>query len=178
MKKALILGLGILSLIVVQSVMAQQNCKRVHQFCTNNLPEEEQAELWSFNNQSKSATFEKGKTYEMSFIAYRDYIYRLSTCTDVLEGGDKIEFEILHLELTRKEVNGVSRLMKEKTSIYNNKEDEMKPFHKFRVEKTEKLFVRVKVPSSGESSNKKFKDSEFICVGVLLEQRKGEKIGF
>lgn len=166
------------SLIVVQSVFAQQSCKRVHEFCTNNLPEEEQVESWSFNNQSKSATFEKGKTYEMSFIAYQDFVYRLSTCTDIEEGTDKIEFELFHLELIRKEVNGVNRLMREKVSMYSNKTDNLKEFYKFRVEKTEKLFVKVKIPGSGESADKKLRDSDFVCVGVLLQQRKGTKVGF
>ena len=54
----------------------------------------------------------------------------------------------------------------------------MTQFYKFRVEKSEKLYLRVNIPISGKSESKEFKDSDFVCVGVLLEHSKAEKLGF
>ena len=54
----------------------------------------------------------------------------------------------------------------------------MTSFYKFRVDKSEKIYVKVTIPNSGDSSNKQFKDSEFVCVGVLLQHRRVAKTGF
>ncbi len=179
MKKILFFGIAFSGILTYQVVTAQQNCSKVHNFCKTAIPEEEQTKDWSMDNQSKSATFEKGKTYEMSFIAYQDFVYRLSTCTDVVEGGEKINFEISRMELVRKNDNaGNQRLFKEKVVVYNNNTENMKGFYKFRVEKTEKLFVKVNIPSSGKSENKSLTDSEYVCVGVLIEHRRAAKVGF
>ena len=178
MRNKIIFGIALLGLIVLQSLQAQQSCRKVHNFCKELIPEEEQSKDWDLDNQSKSATVEKGKVYEMSFVAYHDYIYRISNCTDV-EDGEKINFEIFHMELVRRpDKNGNPRIFKEKVSIYNNKADDMATFYKFRVEKSEKLYVQVNVPASGKSEAKQFKDSDFVCVGVLLEHKKAGKLGF
>ncbi len=178
MRNKIIFGIALIGLIVIQSVQAQQTCRKVHNFCKSAIPDEERSKIWELNNQSKSATVEKGKVYEMSFIAYKDFVYRISTCTDV-EDAEKINFEIFHMELVRRpDKNGNPRIFKEKVSIFNNKENDMTQFYKFRVEKSEKLFVKVNVPSSGKSESKQFKDSDFVCVGVLLEHSKAEKLGF
>lgn len=178
MKKGIIFGIGIIGLIFIQSAFAQNSCRKVHNFCTNALPEDEQSKMWSFDNQSKSATFEKGKVYEMSFIAYKDFVYRIATCTDITEGADKINFEVFHNELVRKPMKDGTRLIKEKISIYNNNTDNMSSFYKFRVEKTEKIYVKVNIPQGGDSATKQYKDSEYVCVGVLLQHRKASKTGF
>ena len=178
MKKVIIFGIGLIALVFIQSVNAQNSCRKVHNFCTNILPDDEQSNAWLFDNQSKSATFEKGKVYEMSFIAYKDFVYRIATCTDIIEGSDKINFEVFHNQLVKKEINGVNRLIKEKTAIYNNNSDNMSAFYKFRVEKSEKIYVKVNIPNSGDSATKQYKDSEFVCVGVLLQHRKANKTGF
>ena len=178
MTHKIIFGISLLGLIVFQSIQAQQSCRKVHEFCKDGIPEEEQTKNWEMDNQTKYATVEKGKTYEMSFISYRDFVYRISTCTDV-EDAEKINFEIFHTELVRRpDKDGNPRIFKEKVSIYNNKANDMTQFYKFRVEKSEKLYVRVNIPISGKSESKEFKDSDFVCVGVLLEHAKAEKLGF
>jgi len=178
MKKTLFFGIIFVSVIFIQATYAQNSCRRVHNFCTETIPEDENEGNWSFNNQSKSATFEKGKDYEMSFVAYNNYIYRIATCTDILEAGENIKFEVFRTELVRKEVNGKIRLLKGKASIYNNQKDDLKSFYKFRVKKTERIYVKVSIPSTGQSSAKQYKDSQYVCVGVLLEHRKIDKTGF
>lgn len=180
MKKNIFFGIIFIGIIFIQATYAQNSCKRIHYFCTENLPDEESKDgnNWVFNNQSKSATFEKGKVYEMSFIAYENFIYRLATCTDIIEGAENLQFEVFRIQLVRKKVNGKTRLLKEKTSIFNNNTADFKSFYKFTVDKTEKIFVKVSIPLSGESAAKKYKDTKFVCVGVLLEHRKLEKTGF
>ncbi|MFK8039019.1 MAG: hypothetical protein AB8B74_12060 [Crocinitomicaceae bacterium] len=178
MRHKIIFGIAIIGLVVLQSIQAQQSCRKVHEFCKDGIPDDEQTKAWEMDNQSKYATVEKGKVYEMSFISYRDFVYRISTCTDVAD-AEKISFEIFHTELVRRpDVNGNPRIFKEKVSIYNNKADDMTQFYKFRVEKSEKLYVRVNIPISGKSEAKQFKDSDFVCVGVLLEHSKAERLGF
>jgi len=179
MKKSIFFGIIFVGIIFIQAAYAQNSCKRVHNFCTEKLPEEESKGKWSFDNQSKSATFEKGKVYEMSFIAYKNFIYRIATCSDIIEDGENIQFEVLRTEIVRKEVNGKTRLLKEKTSIFNNQADELKSFYKFKVKKTEKIFIKVTIPTGGNTeSDKKNKGPEYACVGVLLEHRKVQKTGF
>ncbi len=179
MRNKIIFGIvAIFGFFVLQSIQAQQSCRRVHEYCKDGIPEDEQTKNWELDTQSKYATVEKGKTYELSFIAYKDYVYRISSCTDV-EDAEKINFEILHTELVRKpDMNGNPRIFKEKVSIYNNKADDMAQFYKFRVEKSEKLYVKINVPVSGKSESKQFKDSDFVCVGLLLEHSRAEKLGF
>jgi len=178
MRHKIIFGLAIVGFIVLQSIQAQQSCRKVHEFCKDGIPEEQQTKNWEMDNQSKYATVEKGKIYEMSFIAYGNFVYRISTCTDV-EDAEKINFEIFHTELVRRpDKNGNPRIFKEKVSIYNNKANDMTQFYKFRVEKSEKLYLRVNIPVSGKSEAKEFKDSDFVCVGVLLEHSKAERLGF
>jgi hypothetical protein len=180
MKKNIFFGIIFIGIIFIQATYAQNSCKRIHNFCTENLPDDEakSGEDWIFDNQSKSATFEKGKVYEMSFVAYNNFIYRIATCTDIIEGSENLQFEVFRNELVRKTVNGKTRLLKEKTSIFNNSTDEFKSFYKFIVNKTEKIYVKVSIPVAGESSAKQYKDSKFVCVGVLLEHRRLKKIGF
>ncbi len=178
MRNKIIFGIALLGVVVIESVQAQQSCRKVHNFCKAFVPEEEKSKDWDMDNQSKYATVEKGKVYEMSFIAYRDFIYRISTCTDV-EDAEKINFEIFHSELVKRpDKNGKSRIFKEKVAIYNNNADDLVQLYKFRLEKSEKLYVRVNVPASGKSENKQFKDSDFVCVGILLEHTRARKIGF
>ncbi len=178
MKKSLFFGIVCVGIIFIQASYAQNTCKRIHNFCTEILPEEESKGSWNFDNQSKSATFEKGKVYEMSFIAYSNFIYRLATCTDNMEADESIQFEVFRTEIVRKKINGKTRLIKEKKSIFNNQTDDLKSFYKFRVNKTEKLYVKVTIPSGSESSVKKYKDTDYVCVGVLLEHRRVQKTGF
>ncbi len=178
MKKNIFFGIIFVGIIFIQATYAQNSCKKVHNFCSESLPEEESKGEWDFDNQSKSATFEKGKIYQMSFIAYENFIYRIATCTDIIETGENIQFEVFRNELVRKKVNGKTRLLKEKTSIFDNKSEEFKSFYKFKVKKTEKMYVQVTVPATGESSAKQYKDSQYVCVGVLLEHRRVKKTGF
>lgn len=176
MKRAIILG-SLLAVVVV--LQAYSQCQKTHYFCTSVLSKEEQAEFWNLNNQSQSAMFAKGQVYEMSFIAYKGYDYRLTVCTDIVEGGDKVSFELLQDEVVRvKDEYGNTNIKKTKESIYSNADDDMKPSITFTTDKTKKIYVKVNVPSSGSSKDKSLGKSDNVCVGVLIEHKEAAALGF
>lgn len=175
MKKAIILGSLLVVVVVLQ---AYSQCQKTHYFCTTQLTKEEQAEFWNLNNQSQSAMFAKGQVYEMSFIAYKGYDYRLSVCTDVT-GGEKVSFELLQDEVVRvKDEYGNTNIKKTKESIYKNADDGMKPSITFTTDKTKKIYVKVNVPATGTSSDKALGKTDNVCVGVLIEHKEASSLGF
>lgn len=159
---------SLFSLILFGQFAQAQSCYGVHDYCTESIPKEEQTKDWMFDSQSKSATVKRDTIYEMSFIAYKGFIYRLATCTDIAQSNG-VSFELLHEVLKPKMIGGERRLSRVKETLYSNESDGLKAYYKFYLEKTEKLFVRVKVPS-GQSENKAFKDTNLACVGVLLQK--------
>lgn len=177
MKRAILFGTLFVGFVAFQ---AYSQCKKTHYFCTSQFTKEQQAEYWDLNNQSKSATFAKGKVYELSFICYKGYDYRLSVCTDILDGtGEKISFELFQDAVVRvKDEYGNTNIRKQRESIYNNANDNMKTFLKFTTDKTKKFYLEVNVPATGESSDKKLNQADLVCVGVLLEHKKGANLGF
>jgi hypothetical protein len=177
MKRTIIVGAFLL--IGVVAIQAYSQCQKTHYFCTAQLDKEQQAEFWNFNNQSKSANFAKGKVYKMSFIAYKGFDYRVSVCTDIVEGGDKVRFELSHDAVVRvKDEYGNTNIKRQKESLYKNSDDNLSPMVEFSVDKTKKFYINVNVPVSGESKDRKLKKTDNVCVGVLLEHKKGAKLGF
>lgn len=176
MKRALLVGAALVALVAIE---AYSQCQKTHYFCTSLLSDEQQKEYWNLNNQSKSAVFAKGKTYKMSFIAYKGFDYRISVCTDV-EGGDKPRFELFHDAVVRvKDEFGNTNIKRQKETLYKNSDDNMSPMIEFTVEKTEKFYLDVQVPETGESKNRKLaKSTDNVCVGVLLEHKKVQATGF
>ena len=184
MRKAIILGTLIFGAIVFQ---AYAQCKKVHYFCTAQFSKEEQADYYTLNNQSKSIVFnkadnddEKENKYEMSFIAYSGFNYRVSVCTDIVEGAsDKVTFQLKQDNIIRvKDASGNTNIKRAKEVIFDSAESEDGPLVKFRVEKTRKMYLSVDIPSDGQSENKKLRQSDNVCVGVLIEHRKSSKTGF
>lgn len=177
MKRTLI-ATAVLMMGIV-AFQAYSQCQKTHYFCTALLDKEQQAEYWNLNNQSKSATFAKGKVYKMSFIAYKGYDYRISVCTDIAEGGDKVRFELFHDAVIRvKDEYGNTNIKRQKESLYKNSDDNLSPMVEFSVDKTKKFYLDVNVPATGESKDRKLKKTDNVCVGVLLEHKKGDKLGF
>ena len=176
MKRALIIGVALIGFIAIQ---AYSQCQKTHYFCTTLLDKEQQAEFWNLNNQSKSATFEKGKVYKMSFIAYKGFDYRISVCTDIKEGADKVRFELFHDAIVRvKDEYGNTNIQRKKESFYSNQDDNLSPMVEFTVDKTKKFYIDVNVPAAGESKDRKLSKTDNVCVGVLLEHKKAAKMGF
>lgn len=177
MKKAALLAVIFMSGIVLE---AFAQCSKTHYFCTSTLSKEEQGEYWDLNNQSKSAAVVKGEEYNLSFIAYKGYDYRLTVCTDAVEGtGETVSFVLAQDAIVRvKDEFGNTNIKKKKEDIYNNADDGNSSFVKFATDKTRKFYLTVQVPVDGESKNKKLGQQERVCLGVLLEHKKTPNLGF
>ena len=179
MKRAILLGLIFLGGIFLE---AYAQCTRIHYFCSGQLSEEEQKEqLWSINNQSKSAPVAKGQEYNLSFIAYTGYDYRLTICTDAVQGAaEPVNFKLSQDAIVRVKdaQTGQPILQKQPEVIFDNSSEGNQPFVKFATDKTKKFYLCVKVPSSGDSKNKQLGMEEKVCLGVLLEHKKTPALGF
>jgi hypothetical protein len=175
MKKALLLGILLTGTIIIQ---AYAQCSRTHFLCTENFSKEQKAEFWNLNNQSRSATVEKGKVYELSFIAYEGFEYRISTCTDIVDGS-QVEFQLSKDVAVRvKDANGNSVIKRQREVFYDNKDDDMSTFISFSTDKTKKFYISVTVPATGDSENKKLIKTDNVCVGALIEHKKSAELGF
>lgn len=174
MKKVLFSGVLLLSVIAIQ---AYAQCGNTHYLCLGQFSKEDKGAYWNLNNQSRSGAFEKGKVYEMSFIAYEGFEYRLSTCTDVASANGVV-FELAQDMIVRvKDADGNTVMKRQKEVIFDNESD-MAPFVLFTTDKTRKFYLSVKVPSTGSSEDKKLTNTDNVCIGVLIEHRKTEKLGF
>ena len=163
MKRAIALITLFLGFTAIQS-FAQ--CKKTHYFCTSQLTKEEQSVFYDLDNQSKSATFAKGEDYELSFICYKGFDYRLSVCTDIVDGtGEKVTFELFVDEIVKGKDGKIER---QRVSIYNNANDNNKAYVKFATDKTKKYYLTVNVPATGKSKNKKLNQTNQIIKAIIL----------
>lgn len=175
MKKLLFVGVLMMSIIVVEAVA---QCNKTHYLCMGQFSKEDKSAFWNLNNQSRSAAFEKGKVYEMSFIAYEGFEYRLSTCTDI-ESATGVKFELAQDMIVRvMDENGNTNIKRQREVIFDNEDDGMTPFVLFTSDKTRKFYLSVQIPSTGSSQDRKLTNTDNVCVGVLLEHRRTEKLGF
>lgn len=175
MKKVLGIGVLLLSAIVIQ---AYAQCNKTHYLCMGQFSKADKSAYWNLNNQSRSAAFEKGKIYEMSFVAYEGFEYRLSTCTDI-ESATGIKFELAKDVVVRvKGADGSTSIKRQREVIFDNEDDGMTPFVLFTSDKTRKFYLSVNIPATGSSDNKKLTNTDNVCVGVLIEHRRTEKLGF
>lgn len=175
MKKVLFAGIILCSAIVIQ---AFAQCNKTHYLCMGQFSKEDKSSYWNLNNQSRSGAFEKGKVYEMSFIAYQGFEYRVSTCTDVASSTG-VKFELAQDVVVRvKDGNGNTNIKRQREVIFDNEEDGMTPYVLFTTDKTKKFYLSVNVPATGSSEDKKLTNTDNVCIGVLIEHRKTEKLGF
>ena len=175
MKKVLFAGIILCSAIVIQ---AFAQCNKTHYLCMGQFSKEDKSAYWNLNNQSRSGAFEKGKVYEMSFIAYQGFEYRVSTCTDVASSSG-VKFELAQDVVVRvKDGNGNTNIKRQREVIFDNEEDGMTPFVLFTTDKTKKFYLSVNVPATGSSQDRKLTNTDNVCIGVLIEHRKTEKLGF
>lgn len=184
MNKIIIFGTIIFGTIVF-NVYAQ--CRKVYYFCTDEFSKEEKQAYWDLDNQSKSVVFNKGdqmnnskSKYEMDFIAYSEFNYRISVCTDIVKGSsDKATFQLKQDVIVRvKDAKGNTNIRRQKEIVFDSSEGSSDPFVKIKTDKTKKMYLTVDVPSGGESENRKLKTGDNVCVGVLIEHRKAARTGF
>lgn len=172
MKKTLLLTVLLMNLIAMQ---ATAQCDGTHLLCKKQLSKEDKKAGWNVNKQSESLSVEKGTDYEMFVTAYQGLEYRLSLCT-AIGGGTPVNFQLAQdMMITITDSLGNTRIEKQRKIIFDNATDNADLYVLFRSNKTEKYYLTVRIPSMGKSSNKKFKNTDLICLGVLLEHRKTKK---
>jgi len=175
MRRIVLAGIGICSLIVIQ---AFAQCQKTHLLAQGQFGKEDKGQFWNLNNQSKSGAFEKGKTYEMTFIAYEGYEYRVATTTDV-ESAANVNFELAHDVIVRvKDGNGRTDMKRQRETIFDNTAEGMEQYVVFSTDKTQKFYVTVSVPATGSSSDRKLTNTDRVCMGVAIFHRKTERLGF
>jgi len=175
MRRIVLATIGICSLIVIQ---AFAQCQKTHLLAQDQFGKADRGQGWLLNNQSRSGAFEKGKSYEMSFIAYEGYEYRLATCTDV-ESAAQVDFELAHDVIVRvKDGDGHMSIKRQRETFFDNSEEGKEQFVVFTTEKTQKFYVTVSVPATGSSSDRKLTNTDRVCMGVAIYHRKTERLGF
>ena len=71
-------------------------------------------------------------------------------------------------------VDNTSKVVREREVIFDNTNNAEELYILFRSNnKSEVFYITVNIPSAGKS--KKFKDSDFVCIGMLLEHRRTKK---
>jgi hypothetical protein len=110
--------------------------------------------------QSRSALFEIDSTfiYELTFYGKKDYI--LSVCTE--RGYGPVQFKIIE--------------QKTGNVFYDNMEDEYHNSVGFTIDAPQKVRLEVTLLAE-EVEPENFSDNR-ACVGVYIQWRKAEKLGF
>ena len=169
MKKILIVVVLLMNLLATQ---AKAQCSDTHFLCKKQFSKEDKKGGWNINQQSHSESVEKGQVYELTLSAYQGLEYRLSVCTDI-DGGTSATFQLAHdVMITVTDSSGNTSIERQRKVIFDNTTDATELHILFRSNKTEKFYLSINVPTAGKSKNSKLKDTDNVCVGVLLEHRK------
>ncbi|MFT5820067.1 MAG: hypothetical protein ACI8ZM_001301 [Crocinitomix sp.] len=169
MKKILLVGLLLINFIAVQTYA---QCDGTHLLCKKQLSKEDKKSGWNVNKQSESLSVEKSEEFEMFVTAYKGLEYRLSVCTDI-DGGTAVPFQLSQdMMVTVTDSSGNTKIEKQRKVIFDNAADHTELYVLFRSNKTEKFYLTIGVPSTGKSASKKLKNTDLVCLGVLLEHRK------
>jgi hypothetical protein len=169
MKKLFVLGI----LVIAFHAVAGAQCRETWKFCRRG------DKSFQFNSQSTSGVVEMGNDQTLSIMVYKDVVYRFSFCSDRDEVNGKIQFDIFEMKTVQRYDPQKQRNVYEQERVYvfRNTEVEMVQEIEFTSRETRRLFVRIVVPEAG-SGDRKMKMSDYVCVGALVEHKKGEKVGF
>ena len=117
---------------------------------------------FQYNSQSKSGLFSQGTTSKMRCVVYKGMDYRMTVCCDAAI-GDKINFKIF---------DGRTQEL-----LYDNAKNEDSQQFEFQAGSTRQLIIEVTVPT-GEVKEEKGKPSDAACVGLLIEHKVSDRVGF
>ncbi len=154
-------------------------CNETYNLCLKQLSKEDKKAGWFTNKQSQSVSYQKGEIYETSLTAFKGFEYRLTVCVDA-DGGMPATFQLSQdVMVTVNDSDGNAKIERQRKIIFDNTADTEELYVLFRgTNKTEKFYLTVNVPANGKSATKKLKNTENVCVGVLLEHRKAKKSAF
>ena len=118
--------------------------------------------LFQYNAQSKSGLFEQGATSKMRCVVYKGMDYRMTVCCET-EFSEKINFKIF---------DG-----RTKELLFDSQKNEDTHQFEFQAGTTRQLVIEVTVPT-GEVKEEKGKAVDAACVGMLIEHKVSDKMGF
>ena len=115
-----------------------------------------------YNAQSKSGLFAQGTISKMRCIVYKGMDYRISVCCQTTI-GDKVNFKIYDAR--------TNELL-----FDNTKNDNAQQFE-FQASTTRPLIIEATVPM-GDVKEEKGKPDNAACVGLLIENKVSDRVGF
>ncbi|MFN5182821.1 MAG: hypothetical protein ACK5D5_07325 [Bacteroidota bacterium] len=164
--------IGSFAVLICVNSFAQSTCFQFHKF--NCFPEgeskkKEEERGFIYDSQSRSGLFgasEKNNKSQLRFVVYKGMDYRLSVCIDQEVLGETVQF--------------IVKDAKTNELLFNNADEENTKQFEFSSAQTRPLIVEVTIPGAegGGDAKGKGKTTEGGCVGLLIEHKKSEKIGF
>ncbi len=138
-------------------------CGQFHKkHCVFETGDDDDGDEFFYNAQSKSGLFAQGSTSRMRCTIYRGMDYRITVCCET-SLGEQLVFKITDA--------------KTKEMLYDNSTDENKKQFEFQSNSTRQLVIEVAVPA-GETKAEKGKAANASCVGLLIEHKKTDRVGF
>lgn len=161
--KRIFLILGVCLTICISNSIAQPSvCSGFHKAACHMEGTKSDRKAFQYNSQSKSGLFSQGTTSKMRCVVYKGMDYRMTVCCDAAI-GDKINFKIF---------DGRTQEL-----LYDNAKNEDSQQFEFQAGSTRQLIIEVTVPT-GEVKEEKGKPSDAACVGLLIEHKVSDRVGF
>jgi hypothetical protein len=156
---ALIVCIGLSS----NQVIAQASvCGNFHRQACYMEGTKKDKRAFMYNAQSKSGLFAQGSVSKMRCVVYKGNDYRISVCCETIL-GDKVNFKIYDAR--------TNELL-----FDNTKNDNTQQFE-FQAATTRQLIIEATVPT-GEVKEEKGKAENAACVGLLIENKVSDRVGF
>lgn len=153
----------ILSLCLVCFVTVQAQCPQPDSFIKYSRKERLG---YVENSQSRSGYVRVGEVFETVFVVQDGSDYRL-TIKPIDEEAGEIKYEIYELVVRKKKEDGKTVFKKVKNVLFSSAEDQPIEIISDGVRK-----IYVKIMLDGADKN------TIECVGILVEHRKAQKVGF
>ncbi|HTA62566.1 MAG TPA: hypothetical protein VK835_08920 [Bacteroidia bacterium] len=115
-----------------------------------------------YNAQSKSGLFAQGSTSKMRCVVYKGNDYRMSVCCEAII-GEKVNFKIYDART--------------KELLFDNTKNDNTQQFEFQASSTRQLIIEATVPM-GEVKEEKGKAENAACVGLLIENKVSDRVGF
>ena len=115
-----------------------------------------------YNAQSKSGLFAQGTTSKMRCVIYKGMDYRMTVCAETDMGGG-LNFKIFDART--------------KEELFDNAKNENAQQFEFSSASTRQLIIEVTIPS-GETASESGKPTDAACVGLLIEHKTSDRVGF
>ena len=162
MKKVFYTLLVCIGLTAAQAIAQPSVCSGFHRKnCHMDGTKRDEREF-QYNAQSKSGLFAQGTISKMRCVVYKGMDYRISVCCEAVI-GEKVNFKIYdgrtHEEL-----------------FDNTKNDNAQQFE-FQASTTRQLIIEATVPT-GDVKEEKGKAENAACVGLLIENKVSDRVGF